>query len=232
MRIIRLLFAFTLIVYATTLISCQSEESADVNQDRIFATYEVFYDANTDISYAKAQFRFGDIAGTTLKLSSPAEVRFNGDLLTFNETLAYYEKQIAGYVNGGEFQYKDTAGKLYVNAITNLKKPTIPSSFTQVDRSKANTFTWTGTPIENKELMVLDIFNTGQTNLQLFYQASVGTTSITLPINQLAILASGTNNATAVLNWSRTDALTQATAVGGYIKVTSKDKSKIISVIN
>ena len=38
--------------------ACQTENSADVNQDRIYTQYELFYNANEDITYARAWFRF------------------------------------------------------------------------------------------------------------------------------------------------------------------------------
>lgn len=217
---------------SVSLSSCVSEDSATVDQDRIHTTFEVFYDFNTDITYARAQFRLGNALGTTLKLSSPSQVTFNAQPLTFNETLAYYEKQFPGFLNGGEFKYTDAKSKVITNSINGLLKPTIPSSFIEVDRSVANTFAWTGAALADREVIVLDIYNTGQTNFQLFTQISVGATTIILPVTQLANLASGTNNATAVLDWSRTDNLTQSTSAGGYIKVSSRDKTKAISVKN
>lgn len=72
--------------------SCKRESSGDVNQKRIFTQYELFYNENEDITYARAWFRFGHETGTLLELSSPSIVTFEGDKLSFNGVLASREK--------------------------------------------------------------------------------------------------------------------------------------------
>jgi len=56
------------------LTGCLSEESINVEQDRIWTYYELLYDANQDITYAIAQFKFGNGLGTFLKLSELSQV--------------------------------------------------------------------------------------------------------------------------------------------------------------
>ena len=93
-----LLLAFVLILSA-----CAREESVNVNQDSIFVEYRLVYDGNQDKTFARATFRFGGATGTLLELSDPATITFDGEVLTWNPLLAYYEKEYAGVVNGGLF---------------------------------------------------------------------------------------------------------------------------------
>jgi hypothetical protein len=92
----------TILLTMTFSAGCMREDSSDVNQDKIYAEYELFYNANEDITYARAVFRFSNALGIKLKLATGSEVRFNGDILTFKPALAYYEKSYAGKVMQGD----------------------------------------------------------------------------------------------------------------------------------
>ena len=45
------------------IVSCKRESSADVNQKRIFTQYELFYNANEDITYARDPLAARESAG-------------------------------------------------------------------------------------------------------------------------------------------------------------------------
>ena len=95
--------------------SCERESSSDVNQDRIYALYEVVYNQTQDISYARASFFFGSITGTKLELADPSYVKFNDTPLGFKEALAYritsynvcYTKLLRSRVYMVRIQYRD-----------------------------------------------------------------------------------------------------------------------------
>ena len=228
-RLILLAFIIGAIVCA-----CKKEESSGVDQDKIYTTYEVYYDKNADITYARAQFRSNGATGTLLQLSSPAEVRFNGDLLALQSVPVYYEKQYSGYVNGGTFVYIDTRGgaaHTLTNVVSNVKIVSIPLSFASVTRNQSNTFAWVGDTIRANESTVLNLYNTSQLNFQLFTQASVGTTDMILPASQVNNLAAGTSNATAELDRYRIDSLqARPSGGGGFLKTTYRTATKVISV--
>ena len=95
--------------------SCERESSADVNQDRIYVLYELVYDKTNDMTYARSTFFFGSITGTRLELAEGSSVSFNETQLGFQEALAYYETQMTGYVNTGEFSWTDLDGNTFVN---------------------------------------------------------------------------------------------------------------------
>jgi len=48
-------FGLFLVVFT----ACPIEDSSDVNQDKIYTDYEVFYNSNTDKTIVVAKFRFG-----------------------------------------------------------------------------------------------------------------------------------------------------------------------------
>lgn len=221
-----------LIAFATGMIvftSCQTEDSASVDQNRIYTNYELLYDKNTDKTYARAQFHFGNLLGTTLQLSDPAEVQFNGDVLAYKPGLAYYEKEYAGKVSTGTFTYKDANGVEYKNTVSNLPTIDFPANFNSVTRNQANTFDWTGTALSAGEEVYLFIGNTTTLNVQTFYTNKVGAANLVLSAEKLNNLAPGVA-AEADLYRDRIDSLSQKTSAGGFIKVNYRAQKKALTV--
>ncbi len=218
-----------LATFGTLFTACESEESASVDQNKIYTTYELLYDQNTDKTYARAQFRFGNALGTVLQLSAPAEVRFNDDALDYKPVLAYYEKEYAGKVTSGTFTYEGTDGVSYSNSVSGLPMIDFPGNFTSVTRNQANDFTWTGTPLAAREEVFLFIRNTTTTNVQTFYTNAVGATKMVLSAEKLNNLAPGVA-AEADLYRDRIDSLSQKTSAGGYLKLNYRTKKKTITV--
>ena len=81
----------------TIFSSCTIEDSADVNQAKIYADYDLRYDANTDKTRVVATFKFGGATGTNLQLSDPAQVVFNGEIYNFLELKNQYLKNEVFY---------------------------------------------------------------------------------------------------------------------------------------
>ena len=86
-----------------------SEDSDDVNQARIYTDYELFYNANEDVTHAIARFRFGGPFGTILELtgSSGAGVTFNGQPLAYSGFWGGHHREYAGNVTGGTQAWVD-----------------------------------------------------------------------------------------------------------------------------
>ena len=92
---------FILFITSMILASCTIEDSSDVNQEKIYADYEVFYNSNTDKTLAVAKFKFGGATGTVLQLTDPAQVTFNGDKLAFKPIYSGHIKEFAGRITEG-----------------------------------------------------------------------------------------------------------------------------------
>lgn len=81
-------------------ISCESEDAADVNQQRIETSYYLSYDQKLDETEARAVFTFGS---TYLKLNAPSKVLFGGDKLRESEILGIVgnSRKYDGLINSG-----------------------------------------------------------------------------------------------------------------------------------
>ncbi len=214
---------------ATLFVACEGEESAAVDQDRIYTKFELLYDKNTDKTQARAEFRFGGLLGTLLALSAPAVVTFNNDELLLKQGFGYYEKEYAGRITTGTFSYKDINGVTYSNTTPTIASIEFDPNFTSVTRNQANTFTWTGSPIATNEALYLFITNKNNANVQTFSSNTLGATDMVLSAAKLNNLAPGIG-AVADLYRDRIDSLSQKTAVGGYIKVNYRALKKDIAV--
>jgi len=196
------------------LSACARENSIDVNQDKIYASYELFYDANQDKTFARATFKFSNALGTNLELTSPSEVRFNGDLLTFKTGLAYYEKEYAHLVSSGTFIWKDANSAAFQNSIS-YKNINYPAVLDTIHRNAAYELFWQGDSLTANESVVLTVNGVLEGDLQVFTQDNINSKSIILAQNQLQILGQG--NGTLWMDRYYTPAITQKTSAGGSI---------------
>jgi uncharacterized protein YceK len=115
-----------LIITAIIMGGCASNEvanSGDVKQSTIYQEYRVTFDEEDNITWAWATFRFGGSNGTTLVLTKPSTVTFNGDSMLTDVTVlggAKYKlafKKPLGRGQPCEFVFTDTDGKTYTNKI-------------------------------------------------------------------------------------------------------------------
>jgi hypothetical protein len=193
---------------------CQREDSSDVNQDKIYADYELYYNGNEDVTYARALFRFSNELGTKLKLASGSEVRFNGDLLTFKPALAYYEKSYAGKVLQGDFVWEDTNNKLFTNTIS-LTEIDFPVNLDTILRTAAYELFWSGDSLSAGHAVTLTANGPNELDVQVFHQNDLHSSSIILTTNKLQAIGRGKGE----LWMDRTfkPDLSQQTSVGGTI---------------
>ncbi|MEO1053115.1 MAG: hypothetical protein AAFX87_20945 [Bacteroidota bacterium] len=195
--------------------SCESEESENVNQDRIYALYELFYDANRDVTFARTTFFFGNVTGTKLELSDGASITFDGQALAFNNTLAFYEREIAGFVDSGSFSYTDLDGNTFNNpaSINTVDFP--DGQNTVVNKSQSYTIEWDGTALSNGESVTVSIVPNAVAESELFIQASTGATSIILTQNRLEDIQSVVGE--LVMDRFTSSEPAEATSAGGEV---------------
>ena len=213
-KITRLLFITVIVAgYISLFTACKSEPSSDVNQDKIYTEYELYYDGNADKTYARASFKFSNIAGTLLELEAPSEVTFNGDVLTFNSTLAYYEKEYAGLISSGTFIWTDFNGTSYTNAIS-MDTITFPAVIDSINKDSSFELSWIGDSLSANENVILTMTD-ASLSVQIFYQNDVNSQSIILAANQLQYLLDGS----ATMNFDRRylPGLTSQNTAGGLI---------------
>jgi hypothetical protein len=195
------------------------EPSENVDQDRIYTDYEVQYDARTDITAARATFRFGGATGTLLQLSGDSEVLANGDRLTERSATfgdgVYYERSFAGLVPSVAFEFFDTRGTAYHNGIA-LRAVAPPAVVGPIDNDFAYEIRWAGEPLDFDEEVGAVLYRiVGGGALAVFTQRDVGATSIILDRAQLQNVTPG--EATLVLERRTLGDLDEPTEVGGRI---------------
>lgn len=176
------------------LSSCIREDSTNVNQDSIWVSYELYYDANTDITTAKATFRFGGITGTKLELTDPSFVSFEGEPLDFKSISATYEHEMAGYVQDGEFYFINLDNTTYHNYVE-MRPIAFDASLDAIDNSGSYELEWIGAPITDGELVSVWIDGENEGDAQLFLSGDDNDTSMILPLDQLENIGEGTASA-------------------------------------
>jgi hypothetical protein len=108
-----------LILLLGSCVSNETADSNDVNQAEIYPTYRFNW---SNGSYkASVSYRFGGENGTTLRLTEPSQVTYNGMKLTEGKFLfggAYYSIEGKKYNTSHSFVFTDSDGKKYENTYT------------------------------------------------------------------------------------------------------------------
>lgn len=208
-------FIFPLFL-ALTLVSCDKEDSEDVNQDKIYTDYELFYNENTDKTTVVARFRFGGPTGTLLELSSGATVTFNGDNLAYNGWYGGHMKEYAGQLASGTFVYTDVDGSTYTNATPAYNPIAFDPAFDTIVKSQANTLTWLGSALAPNEAVAVFVGTWTWGQDAWLFQDLDGATNIIMGVNQLSGLAEG--NSTVYMDRYTALNVTQGTGEGGRIR--------------
>ena len=210
-----ILFLVVLAVMSLKFSGCKTENSEDVNQDRIFTVYELFYNANEDVTYANARFRFGNVTGTLLELSDPSFVEFNGQQLDYKPALAFYQLKMAGYIDSGMFHWEDTDGKAFENTIK-IHEIFHNDTITAIDKDAAYEYFWKGDPLAADETATLTINGKFEGDARIFVNNSLGSKSIILQKNKIEQLPAN-EKATLWLDRTYQPDLTEKTGAGGLI---------------
>ncbi|QLE00288.1 hypothetical protein HX109_01415 [Galbibacter sp. BG1] len=161
--------------------SCETENSEDVTQNRIFTSYEILYLQDEDKTVAKATFTFGNASGTRLELSEGASVTFNDKKIPFNSLLGNYELEMSGLVESGTFTYTDIEGNTFTNEFAIKPIAFVENVPTTIERSKSYDIDWIGDPVGSGESSVVVTVvpnNLGQT--KIFIEADENAETVVL----------------------------------------------------
>ena len=222
----RLLFLATA-ACAAALAACESELASDVSQDRIYTAYELFYDANDDITRARATFFLGSATGTRLELTDGAAVSFEGEELAWRPALAFYELELAGFRREGRFSYTDLDGETYVNPAA-VATTDLPEALPAIARDRAYEIAWDGPPLGERESVVITVLTREAAGGDgLFTEASRGATRVILPADDVNRLLLGP--AEVILARFEDADLSEGTNDGG--KVTSHYRAPVVETV-
>ncbi|MCB0569117.1 MAG: hypothetical protein KDC66_05115 [Phaeodactylibacter sp.] len=211
MKKLRFLAALAL---GLSLFSCNRELSSSVNQDRIFTVYELFYNANEDKTYARATFHFSNELGTKLELADPSKVTFDGDPLTFNAVFAYYEREYAGFVQSGSFEWVDTEGNPFSNTIE-IHDIGYGAGIDTIGRSSSYELAWSGAALAANEIVTVTINGENEQDAQVFATSNIGANSIILAKDKLEKIGHGPG--TVYMDRSYIPTIADAPSAGGRL---------------
>lgn len=210
--------------------ACTKDKSSNVNQDRIYQDLEIFYDSNTDKTTVIARFKFGGATGTFLELDSGATVKFNGDLLPFNNILYGHSKEYAGRIGAGTFIYQNSDGKIFTNNLSQVDTIAFPISLDTIYKSKAFDLKWAGSALQPDESVGLFIGSWTWGQDAVYLQDADGATNIVLGTGQLSTLPIGPS--TFYMDRALNKKLTEKTSVGGLATSKFRAKNKVVQVLN
>ncbi|MGB0916686.1 MAG: hypothetical protein ACPGU4_03765 [Flavobacteriales bacterium] len=206
-----------LLIVISALSACKKEVSKLIDQDKIWTHYELFYDQNTDKTYATATFRFSTEIGTKLELSSPSTVTIDGTEMTWNADEALYESEFSGLVTTATFNWVDTDGNAFENdiEIRDIDYP-VALDDTLLHSEAVNFFNWAGmTPLDSGETVRLTLIGPGETDDRVFSIDTLGATTITIDSVNLARVDSGM--VTLLLDKLYSQTIQQQTSKGGLL---------------
>jgi hypothetical protein len=225
----RTYFLLPLMLLALLFTSCEKEDSSDVNQDKIYTVYELFYNKNTDKTVAICRLRFGGPTGTLLEATGAAGVTYNGDNLPYSAIYSGHAKEYAGKLSGGSFTYTNINGTSFTNTVPSMDTIAFDPSFDTIVKSQANTFTWVGNPVAINERVNLYIGTWTWGQDAAFFAITPGQTNIIMGINQMNSLAVG--GSTGHMDRINEIPVTNGTPEGGVVRTRFTAPTQQIQVI-
>lgn len=218
-----------LLFLSAAMTSCQKEDSSDVNQDKIYTVYELFYNANTDKTVAICRLRFGSPTGTLLEATDPAQVTFNGDILPYSVVYSGHAKEYAGMITSGTFAYTNVDGVTFTNSTPTMTTLSHPANFDTIVKSQANTYTWVGNALAANERVNLFVGTWTWGQDALFFAYGNGANNIVMGTNQLANLAEGSS--TLYVDRVHEVAITEGTSEGGVIRAVYRPTNITVQIV-
>ncbi|NRA11298.1 MAG: hypothetical protein HRT57_05010 [Crocinitomicaceae bacterium] len=210
--------------------SCKREESVNIDQNRIYSSYDYTYDANANKSSMTATFRLDNSGGQKIELSYPSRVSYNGEGLAWKNAMGYYSLNRSGNLNGGSFSFIDTESNEFQNQVSNLNSVEIPFGMNSISKSGNFFLPWNGVPLVSGETIKVTISGGDQTLSKTFTVTAEGTSHVILDQYKLAGLAVGTAN--IQIEREMSSYLEQSGLAGGRISAQYKSRKIAINIMN
>lgn len=218
---------FLFVVLAAGFSACKKEVSKNIDQDKIWTYFELYYDGSVDKTYATATFRFNSITGTRLMLSDPSTVLVDGAEMEWIADEGYYQNVFDGLKSSAEFRWVDLDGKSFTNSI-DIHEVQFPSVLSDLHfGDTASYFFWDGAALDTNESMAITVDGVGNTDARIFSTDSIGAILIVLDSVKLSQVDSGI--VSLVLNRRYSPPLLEGTSSSGVI--TGRFKPDTVSVL-
>jgi hypothetical protein len=148
---------------AATACSTGTIDSSQVTASAVHEEYSVTYSADSNQMSLWAQFRVGDSTGTTVHLSSPAQLKVNNQGVSSTDFLGtYYSKTFAsGFLSSSQVVYTDSTGAAHAY-MANLSAINYTAPTTPVTTSTNLVIPLQGTALSSNETVSATITQTNQ----------------------------------------------------------------------
>ncbi len=235
------LFAAILTGLLLLFTSCDDNDPTFMNQDRIYTSYELYYNGNADKTYAQATFKLGNKYGTLLKLGDNSSIGFtmgdsiyDPDPLTFIGEYGFYEKPFSGYLTKGAFYFTDENGTQYTNSIT-VSSATLPDTIPPIIRGNSWQLSWDvlythqQVALEENESITITLKEIADGDIHSFHQFDEEAESFVLDSDETSVLEPGTY--TLILDRRYQPELSQQTSAGGTITGRYRPANRTVVVV-
>jgi hypothetical protein len=162
------------LVILVSLIGCKSsevDESKNVNQERIYQDYYAEYNADKGKFKVEVIFRFGGTNGTTLILSEPSYVNFNGTKMKGSKQLlrgqVYSQNLKSESPKDFNFEFTDLDEKTFNNSIS-LEPVEFVDPPSKLSQSEGGQFFWEGKPLQKDEEIWLEFKDANNVSKTIF----------------------------------------------------------------
>ncbi|MEA3447790.1 MAG: hypothetical protein U9Q98_04970 [Bacteroidota bacterium] len=221
--------------------SCEDNDRSFLNQDRIYTSYELYYNGNADKTYARATFKLGNKYGTLLKLGDNSSIGitrgdsiYDPESLTFMNEYGYYEKEHSFYMFECCFYFTDEEENQYINSIS-VPSATFPETIDTIVRDNTWQLSWDKDysfqkiALEENESISLTFKGIADGDVHTFYQFEESSESIVLDSDETSELEPGTY--TLILDRRYQPELTQKTSAGGTITGRYRPANRTVVVV-
>ncbi len=185
------------IVFTSLLFACNSNEigdSKDVNPESIYIDYQVLYNENLDSINCFLQYRFGGKLGTTLVLTPPSHVNFNGENITVDSSPllgAFYRKRFlrVGFEGENTIQFTDSKNVMHEESF-NFEPFSCSVAPTVFKKSDSLVFTFAG--VKNNDTILFEISDTSTVSPNMDSILLIKNNKLIIPATAFAKLSPGT----------------------------------------
>ncbi len=197
-----------LLIISLVVISCKkSEPSFDL--DKMYSTYDVTYDENTNETTVYAQFRNSETA-ELLKLDDEALLKYDSDTMKYIEDISSYAVEFSGgQFTTGTINLRLETGEVFTNTIPPVEPIFFEPILDTLSQTENIHVLWLGTPLgENQRVDML-------VGDEEFFQTVVGSTTVYM--DQALLRKIDLGPVTAHLERTVRVPVQEGTAAGGQI---------------
>ncbi|MBS1730952.1 MAG: hypothetical protein JSS67_09290 [Bacteroidetes bacterium] len=195
MQFLRRLFIPAILI-TSLLYACNSTEigdSKDVNPESIYIDYQVLYNENSDSVDCFFQYRFGGKAGTTLVLTPPSHVNFNGENIQVDSSLllgAFYRKRFlrTGFTGENTVQFTDNKNQMH-EELFNFKPLSCTKASTSFKQTDSLQFTFDG--VSDKDTFLVEISDTSSVSPDMDSILYIKNNQLLFPASMFSKLSPG-----------------------------------------